>query len=262
MGLAKRHGIQVHAVVLMSTHEHLILSDPLERLPMFLRELHRVVALGVKVLRGWEGAVWDHERPSVVHLRTPQAVIEKLAYVMANPVAAGLVRAAKEWPGVRTLPHELGTAQLRAHRPRCFFDEHNPLWPAHAALDLAMPSVEDMTDAQIRSEVARELEESERQARAAVQAKGWAFMGEQRVRKASPYSRAKSWEPLRGRNPHFAVGKQQREAFFEAAATLRAFRGAYRDALSQWQGGNRLARFPLGTWLMRVVHGALTAAPT
>lgn len=61
--LSERHGIDVHAAVVMSTHEHLIVTDPLGRLPLFLRELHRVVALGVKVLRKWEGAVGKHAIP-------------------------------------------------------------------------------------------------------------------------------------------------------------------------------------------------------
>lgn len=39
---AKRHGIRVHAVTLMSTHEHLIVTDTDGRLPLFLRELHRL----------------------------------------------------------------------------------------------------------------------------------------------------------------------------------------------------------------------------
>src|SRR5690349_9125794 len=77
--LANRYGIRIHAVVLMSTHEHIVATDTRGCLPTFLRELHRLVALAVKVLRKWEGAVWDHERPSVVELRTPEAIIEKLA---------------------------------------------------------------------------------------------------------------------------------------------------------------------------------------
>jgi len=93
--LAKRHRIRVHAVTLVSTHEHLVLTGTEGRLPLVLRELHRLVALGVKVLRKWEGAVWDHERPSVVHLRTREPVLEKLAYAAGNPVAAGLVRYAR-----------------------------------------------------------------------------------------------------------------------------------------------------------------------
>jgi hypothetical protein len=210
----------------------------------------------VKVLRKWEGAVWDHERPSVVELRTPEAVLEKLAYVMANPVAAGLVRYVADWPGITTSPKQLGAACLQAKRPDFYFDAENSLWPAEVSLDLTMPALPGMSDAQIRDAVAALVLDAERQARADVRARGDSHMGAKRIRKASPYDRAKSWEPLRGRNPHFAVGRGQKAAFFEAVAGLRAFRSAYRDALQRWRNGARDALFPAGTWCMRVVHAA------
>jgi len=74
--------------VLMSTHEHLIVTDSKRRLPDFFRDFHRVVALGTKILRRWEGTVWDSEPTSRVELCTTKAIIEKLAYIMANPVEA------------------------------------------------------------------------------------------------------------------------------------------------------------------------------
>ena len=259
--LAKRYGIVVHAVVLMSTHEHLIVTDTQGHLPVFLRELHRLVALGVKGLRGWDGSVWDHERPSVVHLRTPQAVIEKLAYLMANPVAAGLVRYARDWPGIRTTPEQLGRACFSARRPSQYFDADNPQWPGHAELCLQLPELPGVSPDALRAAVARELAELEKQARVEVRAKGWSVLGSERVRKASPYDRARSWEPLRGRNPQFAVGRGQREAFFDAVAALRAFRRMYREALERWRAGLRDVCFPAGTWLMRTLHAAAVAAP-
>jgi len=255
---ARRYGIVVHAVVLMSTHEHLIVTDPLGRLPLFLRELHRLVALGVKILRKWEGAVWDHEKTSVVELRTPQAVVEKLAYVMANPVAAGLVQHAHQWPGLTTCPSELGLAELTASRPDVYLDTDNPAWPAQATLQLMMPSI-GLGDEEIRKRVTAELERLERKAYAEVKAKGWRFLGLQRLALLSPFQQAKSWEPLRGRNPHFAVGRGQRRAFFQAVRVLRAFRTAYREALEQWRNGFRRVLFPPETWLMRVLHDVRVA---
>jgi hypothetical protein len=115
--------VRVHAITLMSTHEHLVVTDVRGRLPDFLRRLHRLVSLGTKVLRKWEGPTWDHERSSVVRLLTEQAILEKLAYVMANPVKAGLVHRAKDWPGLTVLAQELGRLadapvrlQSRGHR--------------------------------------------------------------------------------------------------------------------------------------------------
>ncbi len=255
--LAQRHGVQVHAAVVMSTHEHLILTDVHGQLPRFLQELHRLIALGVKVLRKWEGAVWDHEKTSVVELRTEQAVIEKLAYVMANPVAAGLVRDATDWPGITTRPHELGRATLRAARPEHYFDSENPAWPEVASLELSMPQLR-IPDAEVRRAVAAELDARQREARAQVRAKGWTFLERARLRLLSPFQRAKSWEPLRDRNPTFAVGRGQREAFFHAVLAVRAFRQAYRDALQRWRTGARDVRFPAETWLMGWLHRAVT----
>ena len=259
--LAKRHGILVHAVMLMSTHEHLVLTDTRGTLPLFLRELHRVVALMMKVLRKWEGPVWDHERPSVVHLRTPQAVIEKLAYVMANPVAADLVRRARDWPGVRTLPEELGTARWTMARPALYLDAENPMWPEQATLELTMPPGLALTDTHARQAVTDELRALETQALASAQKRGVGFLGAERARTGSPFKRAKSWEPLRGRNPSFAVGKRQTEALRDAVQALRAVRQAYRAALTHWRNGVRSVLFPPGTWLMQWLHRAEVAPP-
>jgi hypothetical protein len=48
----------MHAVTLMSTHEHLVVTDTKGNLPDFLRRLHRLVALGTKVLRKWRTLRW------------------------------------------------------------------------------------------------------------------------------------------------------------------------------------------------------------
>ena len=256
--LAERHGIEVHAAVVMSTHEHLVLTDVRGRLPRFLQELHRLVALNVKVLRKWEGAVWDHEKTSVVELRTTQAVIEAIAYVMANPVTAGLVRTAADWPGVMTLPHDLGRASLSAKRPSYYFDPDNPAWPETATLALTLPPVEISAD-DLRAAVQAELRTLEYEAQEQVRAKGRSFLGRVRLAALSPFVRAKSSEPLRSRNPTFAVGRGQREAFMHAVIAVRAFRQAYRSALQRWRSGLRDALFPPETWLMRSLHGASVA---
>ncbi|MFW2389409.1 MAG: transposase [Polyangiales bacterium] len=256
---ARQFGILVHAVTLMSTHEHLVVTDPARRLPDFLRDLHRLVSLGAKVLRNWEGPIWDHEKSSVVRLLTGQAMIEKLAYVAANPVKAGLVASARDWPGVTVLPHELGRRTLVIARPAVFFRPDNRKWPDTVELSLTLPpALEQTHPAQaVREAVKEELERQERQARTEVKARGWRVLGAERVRRLSPYRRATSFELLRSRNPTFAVGRGQRKAFFQAVAELRAFRRAYRQALEQWRAGLRSVVFPQGTWWMCQVHGVV-----
>ena len=259
--IAKRHGILVHSAVLMSTHEHLVVTDVLGCLPRFLAELHRMVALGVKVLRKWEGEVWDGGKTSVVELRTAQAVIEKLAYVAANPVAAGLVRTASEWPGITTLPANLGRTTQDATRPDVYLDPTNPIWPSSATLELSMPPGLRMPDDDVRAAVASELKQLEAAAQHDVHSKGWIVLGCKRLRALSPFQRAKSWEPLRALNPAFAVGRGQKKAFFMAVNVLRAFRAAYREALDRWRANTRDVVFPRETWLMRTLHG-VAVSPT
>jgi hypothetical protein len=86
--------------------------------------------------------------------------------------------------------------------------------------------------------------------------KGRHFMGPERVQKLSPYQRATSWEDLRKLNPTFAVGRGQHEARAMAIKALKAFRQTYRAALDLWRTGERLVRFPPGTWWMTIFHKA------
>ncbi|MDH3726755.1 MAG: transposase, partial [Myxococcales bacterium] len=221
--------------------------------------LHRLVSLSTKVLRKWEGPTWDHDRSSVVRLLTEQAVIEKLAYVMANPVKAGLIQHARDWPGVTVLPHELGRRTFRIERPAVFFDPNNRNWPDTVELSLTLPPTLERTyDAHtVREAVKEELGRQEQLARQEVKKRGWRVLGADRVRRLSPYRRATSFEPLRDRDPTFAVGRGQRKVSFQAVAELRAFRRAYRRALEQWRSGLRNVVFPQGTWCMCQMHGVV-----
>jgi putative transposase len=255
---AHRNGVAVHCATVMSSHEHLVVTDTRGTLPRFLHDLHRTLALGIKVLRKWEGAVWDHEKTSVVELRTEQAVLEKIAYCIANPVAAGLVRSADQWPGVTTAAAQLGCAVWTAERPEFYLDQDSPQWPATLQLALQMPHLM-MTDGEARAIVQAEVQHLELEARETLKAKGWRVLGAANIVARSPYDRATSWEPLRSRNPTFAVGRDQREHFVHAVAVLRAFRTAYRTAFAAWSTGLRDVCFPLGTWVMRYWHCAPVA---
>lgn len=254
---AGRFGIEVHAFCAMSTHLHLVVTDVNGVLPRFLQFFHRIVALGTKVLRAWEGPVWDHGATSVVRLLTRAAVVEKIAYVLANPVAAGLVRHAREWPGAKVDVIELGCGVLRAARPVAYLDPENPQWPEEAMLPLALPpAIEQDSVDDFRHSVAASLREHEAQAHAALQQQGRRFLGAERVSKISPYERVTSFEALGERDPTFAVGREQGDARRVAGAAVRAFRASYRAALERWRAGVRSVVFPAGTWWMRTFHGA------
>jgi hypothetical protein len=180
---------------------------------------------------------------------------------MANPVEAGLVRCARDWPGLTTMPEQLGKAVLSAARPTVFFDPNNTQWPEAAGFTLTLPpSLEGhMTVEEFQRQVTAELADQEQQARQEVAKAGRTFLGADRCRRTSPYRRAHSFELLRDRNPTFAVGRGNREGFFAAVEELRAFRAAYREALRLWRLGVRDVEFPAGTWAMKRLHSAHVA---
>ncbi len=106
--LSERYGILLHAACVLSNHFHLVLTDPDARLPEFHRDLDALVARAVNCALGrWE-ALWERDSYSAVRLETPDAVLEKMVYVLANPVAAGLVRRGGDWPGLWSDPKLIG----------------------------------------------------------------------------------------------------------------------------------------------------------
>jgi REP element-mobilizing transposase RayT len=114
---AMRTGIAVHAVCVMSNHHHLVVTDTRGVLPDFLRELHRLTAKAINASQGqWEN-LWAAEPCNVVRLVTDEDVESKIAYVVANPVAAGLVRQPDEWPGVLLW----GERVVTVRRPDVYF---------------------------------------------------------------------------------------------------------------------------------------------
>jgi hypothetical protein len=258
LGLAaERFGVLVHAGCLMSTHSHEVVTDVRGVLPRFLQEFHRLLALSTKALRGWPGEVFDKRSTGQHALLTPEATIESLAYLIANPVAAGAVRYAKDWPGAHTLPRDIGTRVVKVKRPQHYFDPDNDAWPDLIELHLDLPTSLELDygrDLTLKRVAAR-VKEHEHRAWQESKRSGIAFVGARRLLRQAHTKRARSHETFGSLDPQFAaVGN--RGAATEAIGRIRAFNSQYDKALAAWTAGTRTVRFPIGTWWMRVYHGA------
>ncbi len=258
----QKFGTQLSAIQVMSDHYHMVITDVSGRLPDLLRELHRVVALCVKVLRKWEGPVWEPCSVSVVELLTAEAAAQAMVYTWLNAVRAGLVREPRAWPGVTTALRDVDGPAILVKRPSLYLDPASGRWPEEIALRITMPPVlaalgKDKARELLCAELERQLEE----ARGHVREQGWKVVGAAHCKGLSPYQRATSWEPLRARNPVLAAGRGCQQALRQGIAVLRAFRQAYRAALERWHRGVRDVLFPYGTWWMAHHHGAAVAAP-
>jgi len=115
--------VEVHAWCLMTTHYHLLLAVPAEP-ETVSRLLHRVQSIYARRFNSWHGRrghvfgarFTDTPARSATHVR------RTIAYILDNPVRAGIVKRFDEWnwSGLDTLRprDELGTlASPNRHAP-------------------------------------------------------------------------------------------------------------------------------------------------
>jgi REP element-mobilizing transposase RayT len=248
---AKRYGVQVHAYCVMSNHYHLVVTDPDARLPEFQQFLDALVARALNSLLGrWE-AFWGPDSYSAVALASARDIADKASYTLANPVAAGLVRRARRWPGLWSSPESVGASERLVPRPRHFFDPRGGM-PDSVPLRLTAPPGFETTEA-FRDLLLAGLAERELVAAKEV----GSFLGVARVLAQRTAARPRDMEPRRRLNPRLAARDTWKR--IEALGRLVTFLADYRAALSAWREGRRSAVFPAGTYHMRVACGVVCA---
>lgn len=252
---AKRHGIKLHVACVLSNHYHLVVTDPRARLPAFLQLLDGLVARAINAYLGrWE-TFWAPSSYSAVALATPRDVVDKAAYALANPVAAGLVRAGRQWPGLWSAPEEVGAGARQVRRPAHFFSADGGLPDTIGLQFVAPPGFASAAD--FREQLCTALEEKEAAARRERERAGLGFLGVLKVLAQQPTSRPVGGEPRRRLKPRVAARDKWKR--IELLGRLVTFLAEYRRALGAWRAGDRAVVFPAGTYLMRVAHGAACA---
>jgi putative transposase len=257
---AARHGIRLHAYVVLSNHYHFILSDPHGVLPLFEHDFDLLVARALNARYGHFEAFWASGTYSAVLLTDLDAVLEKAAYVLANPVSAGLVDRGALWPGLISRPSDLGAPPQVVPRPPQFFRQEGAnVLPAEVTLELVVPpGFEHLPLEEVRALVAARLAEHEERARRERQ--GRPFLGRRGVLRQRVFDRPRDHEPHFELNPRVAGRDKWKR--IEALGRWRAFVSAYRHAWQQLKAGLRTVVFPAGTWKLRRELGVWCEAPS
>jgi REP element-mobilizing transposase RayT len=247
---AQRTGVEVHAVIVMSNHYHLVVTDPRGVLPLFVECLNKLVAKCVNASLGrWEN-FWASEPASYVQLLDVDAVIDKLAYLLANPVDAALVENGYEWPGLR-----LGRpGSYPTGRPDIFFREEGAM-PMSLRLELTPPP--GLAGRQAQKRIKEAVAERECDARARVRREGRSFLGARAILRQNPFDSPRTIEPRRQLSPRIA--SRNKWLRIETLTGCAAFVRDHARALARWFEGKRTAVFPVGTYLMRIRHGVRCA---
>ena len=95
---AIEQGVQVHAYVLMSNHLHLLLT-PLQNdsLPKMMQAVGRAYVLYFNKRHGRSGTLWEGRYRSAL-IQTERYFLACMAYIDLNPVRAGMVTQAADYP--------------------------------------------------------------------------------------------------------------------------------------------------------------------
>src|SRR5690554_6580465 len=96
---ASRYDLQIHAVMVMSNHLHIVATDTHGRRSKFMQDAMAGVARARNCDLNRCENLWDDRPFGDTLLLDRDALERKLVYTWLNPVRAGLVQRAEDWPG-------------------------------------------------------------------------------------------------------------------------------------------------------------------
>ena len=223
------------------------------------------VAREVADLVDWPDKVWARRYQSIPVSNEEKAQVDRLRYLASHGVKEGLVARASEWPGVNCVRAILEDEPLQgiwydrtkeyAARNRGETFERLKYATAEELHLSPLPCWADLPPEVYKQQIAELIEESEREAAAELKQRNRQPLGVSAVLRQQPHARPnrakKSPAPL-----IHAATQAMRKAFWVAYSTFVA---AFRDAAELLKGGDRLARFPVGSFPPRLPFVSLHA---
>lgn len=252
---AQRYDILVHAYSAQANHFHAVVTDTRGQLSDFMHWLDRHIALCLMKHyerthphRQLEG-IWSKQPFSATLLMTPEAIVDKIVYVLTNPVKDGQVPDYRQWPGVTSRPSHWHRPVRTARRPKLYFnqksEEHREV-DRHVSIPLQFA---DRRPADFVQDIEEKILAKQRACAATMAAEGRPFRGARAVLTQRPFDAPHGRRAKHGMNPRLAAtGNPQ--ALRQGIAALRSFRERYREAWNKFRSGIA-AVFPAGTYLMR-----------
>jgi REP element-mobilizing transposase RayT len=234
-------GIRVLAVCALSNHAHLVLEDREGQLSAFAQYFLSHAAKRINKLDHVRGAVFERRFAEIV-IVDRDALVQRIAYAICNPVEANLVRSHRNWAGLcffsSAAPavhrftlfhqHRYDQALEDAERTGAYVNRNDFFESAELQIAHLEESLAD--------EVAAAIDAREEELRA----HQTGVLGMQRVLQSSPFDRPKM--SARSRMP--LCFASSREAWRAFADGWYAFVGAFREASVAFRAGFLDTVFP------------------
>lgn len=94
----RKYGVAIHAYVLMENHFHLLVTpEALDSLPKMMQAVGRRYVRYFNDAHGRSGTLWEGRYKSTL-IQTERYLLTCMAYIDLNPVQAGLVPRARDYP--------------------------------------------------------------------------------------------------------------------------------------------------------------------
>ena len=233
------------------------MTDPDARLPDFMAHVNKLVSKCINASLGrWE-SLWSPEHYSAVALETEDDVLDKMGYVLTNPLEAGLVESWSHWPGLISGPRACASPPVKVERPDVFFRADGVTPEAVMLSATVPPCFGELTPHRFAARLAASLRQRELEIRERLGAEGRRVLGREAVRTQDPFECPASFDPRRRLNPKVACKDKWRR--IEALQRVKEFLDAYREAWQDFKTGIKDVVFPAGTyWMCR--HGGLPSA--
>ncbi len=183
---ADKFQVAVHAYVLMSNHFHLLVTPTTETgLPQMMQAVGRRYVRLFNDTHGRSGTLWEGRYRSTL-IETEPYLLTCMAYIDLNPVRAGLVAQARDYPW-SSHGHHIGRQQDKLITPHALF------WSLGNTPFAREAAYAELVRGGLR------IEDQERLTEATV--KGWAlgsadFLSDLKRRTERRASRAKAGRPL------------------------------------------------------------------
>ncbi|TXD33608.1 hypothetical protein FRC96_15615 [Lujinxingia vulgaris] len=244
---AERSDVEMYAGVVMSNHVHLVVHDKQARRSDFMRDaMSGISSVRNKVLDHHD-SLWNRSQYGDTVLLDREALENHIVYVLLNPVKAGLVERAKDWPGFKIMPADWEKT-VSVPRPESHFGDDQP--ETIAFTPRRPPGYDDMTLDEVVAHFEKLVKKGEKKIHREMARQNRTFLGVEGVLATDPLSSPNTPARRGEAAPRFAACDPALEE--EAQVREKAFRDAYARERKRWLEGKKRCVFPCGTlWLRR-----------